>query len=72
MAYIYEKEYTRAELLSRVGDMSQIASMVPVELSNGSERGVRCLLCKTGSGLEYSIVLDRGMDIYNARFNSVS
>jgi hypothetical protein len=44
MAFIYSKEYTKEELLARVGDISQIARIKPYrleELKNRSEGAVK-------------------------------
>jgi len=66
---IFGKEYEKTELLSHVGDMQQIAGVRQVELVNGNERGVRALEFRTGCGLDFTLLQDRAMDIYDARFN---
>jgi hypothetical protein len=40
-----------------------------VELQDGNERGTRAAQLHTGSGLNVSVLLDRGMDIASASFN---
>jgi hypothetical protein len=72
MAYIFGKKYSKKELLRRVGDMSQIAGVTPVELVNGSERGIRTLEFNNGSGLSFNVLTDRGMDIFEAKYNGSS
>jgi hypothetical protein len=39
MAFIYNREMTREEILKRVGDISQIGSVILSELQDGPERG---------------------------------
>jgi hypothetical protein len=53
-------------LEQRVGDMLQIGGVRLVELSDGKERGVRAAEVRTGSGLAFTVLLDRGMDISHA------
>ncbi|MHB9035399.1 MAG: aldose 1-epimerase family protein [Armatimonadota bacterium] len=66
---LFGKEYTKQELLSRVGDISQIAGVKLCTRDDGPERGVRTVEFRTGSGLTFTVLLDRGMDISNAEFN---
>jgi len=72
MALLYGKNYSKRELLSHVGDMSQIAGIKPIELVNGNERGVRALEFNTGGGLRFTVLTDRGFDIYDANFKGTS
>jgi hypothetical protein len=51
--------------------MAQIASVRPVELVNGSERGVRALEFRTGSGLSFTLLQDRALDLYDVSFNGI-
>lgn len=72
MALIFGKKMAREEVLRRVGDMSQIAGARPCELSDGPARGVRAVDVHTGSGLRYTVLPDRGMDIGAAEHNGRS
>ncbi|MBN2000176.1 aldose 1-epimerase family protein [candidate division KSB1 bacterium] len=72
MVYLYGKKYSKIDLLTRTGDISQIAGVHPVELVNGSERGVRVLQFYTGSGLSFSVLGDRALDIFQADFQGMS
>ena len=72
MAFLFGKNYTREQLLQYVGDISQIAGVRLGELADGFERGVRTAEFRTGSGLEFTILLDRGMDIAQGSFNGIS
>lgn len=69
MVKLFGRNYSKAELLERVGDMSQLGGITQVELADGAERGVRALLFRTGSGLSFTVVVDRGMDIYLAELD---
>lgn len=68
MATLFGKEYKKDELLKRVGDISQLGGVKPVELVNGNERGVRAAEFKTGGGLNFTVLLDRGLDIAAADY----
>jgi hypothetical protein len=71
MANLFGKEWTRAELLAHVGDLSQVAGVRLIELSDGVERGVRAADVATGGGLEFTVLLDRGMDIGAASYKGL-
>ena len=43
MAVLWGKTLSRAEILRRVGDIRQLARVEPIELVDGSERGVRAV-----------------------------
>jgi len=68
---LWGKEYTRRELESLTGDLRQIAD---IELSNradGPEAGVRQALVRTGGGLEFPVILDRGLDLGHATYKGI-
>jgi hypothetical protein len=71
MAKLWGREYSRAELLRRVGDISQVASAQPVELVDGNQRGCRCVNLRNAAGLDFSVVTERGMAITDLRFQGV-
>ena len=72
MAHIYGKNYSRGELLARVGDISQLARIKPYRLIEGLEDGVFALDVTTGSGLDFTVLASRGLDISSAHFNGRS
>ncbi len=68
MATLFGAIYTRAEVLQRVGDISQVAGVRIGELGDGFERGVRAADFRTGSGFEFTALADRGLDIGQASY----
>ncbi len=68
MAKIFGKTYRREELMRLTGDISQIAGTKQYELLEGKGRGVRAVDFWTGTGFVFTILLDRGMDISEARY----
>jgi hypothetical protein len=63
MPTLFGSWISRKDLLTRVGDLSQVAGITPSTLADGWARGVRKLEVRTGSGLRYDVLLDRGADI---------
>lgn len=53
---------TRAQR-ERIGDVSQIGQTQLVSMEEGAERGVRVIEFRTGSGLDFGVMVDRGFDI---------
>lgn len=72
MAYILGREMSKEELLKRVGDISQLGGVRLGELSDGPERGVRFAQVITGGGLDYTVLIDRGLDIAWTFYRGVS
>ena len=68
MTRLFDKTWTRAELLQHVGDLSQVAGIKLGEWSDGNERGLRVAEVRSGSGLAFTVLLDRGMDIGPASY----
>ena len=71
MAVLWGKTYSRVEILRRVGDIRQLARVEPVELVDGSERGVRAVRMRNAGGLELLVVTDRGMAITDLSYQGV-
>lgn len=72
MALVYNRNLTKHQLLQLTGDISQIARVKPYVLRDGPENGVYGLDVTNGSGLEFSVIADRGLDISAARYNGMS
>ena len=72
MARLFGRHFTREELLERVGDVSQIARLKPYRLVEGHEDGVLAVDVTTGSGLDFTVLPSRGMDISSASHNGRS
>ncbi len=72
MALVFGKELSKAEVSRHVGDVSQIAGVRQVTLGDGPENHVRALEFRTGSGLEFDVLADRGMDISRCTYKGRS
>ncbi len=71
MPTLWNHPYTRSDLQRRAMDLRQLADIRPFELSDGPERGVRCLHVRNAAGLDFTILVDRGMGLYDAQFHGV-
>lgn len=65
---IYGKKLSVNNLRRRVGNMDQVAGIRTVQLDDGNERPSRAAVFHTGSGLEFTVLLDRALDIPSASF----
>ncbi len=72
MPALFGKYYTRQEILDRVGDVFQIGGARPIMLTDGPHAGVKAVEFRTGSGLYFLAVPDRGLDITIAEHNGRS
>ena len=54
---------TRQDIAARAGALSQFAGVRLVTPRDGVERGLRMLEFRTGSGLRFSVLVDRAMDL---------
>jgi hypothetical protein len=60
---LWGTEWSRPELLARVGRLEQVAGVQLLECADGAERGVRILQFRSGSGFDFEVLVDRGFDI---------
>ena len=72
MAVLVHRNWTRQEILQRVGHVDQIAGIKLVEAADGLERGTRMLQVWTGSGLCFTVQADRALDISACHYKSMS
>jgi hypothetical protein len=64
-------ELSRRELMRRVGNLAQLGGVELVQHQEGHSRGVRSIVFRTGSGLSFAVVPDRGLDVGAAEFQGV-
>jgi hypothetical protein len=63
MVKLYGRNYTRREISAHAGQSAQFFGVRLMTLENGLERGVRMLEFRTGTGLRFTVMVDRGMDL---------
>lgn len=61
----------RSFLTRRVGSISQLAGVKRYQLTDGKAAGVEAVDVKTGSGLEFTVLPGRGMDLAWASYGGV-
>lgn len=71
MVDIYGQTLTRRQLAERAGALSQVAGVRLMTLGDGVERGIRMLEFRTGSGLRFTVLVDRAMDIGDCDYNGL-
>lgn len=63
MVELYGRSKSRRDVCAHAGLLSQFAGVRLVELADGVERGVRMLEFRTGTGLRFTVLVDRALDI---------
>ncbi|MBR3865915.1 MAG: DUF4432 family protein, partial [Clostridia bacterium] len=62
----------KTELLKRTGMISQYAGITPFTYTDGKADGVSAYRVKTGSGLEFTVLRDRALDIFEASYKGTN
>ena len=67
----FSQQIDRQYLQKRVGDLSQIAGLKRYTFSEGKAQGVEAVDVKTGSGLSFTVLPGRGMDLAWADYKGI-
>src|SRR4051794_19381717 len=68
MVELYGQKLTKREVDARAGLLTQFAGVRLMTLGDGVERGVRVLEFRTGSGLRFTVLVDRAFDVGECEF----
>jgi hypothetical protein len=71
MVELFGRHWSKAALLERVGDISQVGGARLVTLAEGPEAGVLAAEVRTGSGFSFTVLPGRGMDIGFAEYRGM-
>ena len=71
MAKLFGQEFTRADLLERVGDINQLGGVRIMRLEDGRGEGVRLIEARTGTGFRFNVLPSRGMDVSYAEYKGI-
>lgn len=63
MVELFGSTLSRRDMAARTGALSQFAGVRLMTLGDGVERDIRMLEFRTGSGLRFTVLVDRAMDI---------
>ncbi len=72
MTELFNRNWTRAELMRRVGHISQVGGVQLTVSDNGPSRGVRSLEFRTGTGFNFKVAIERGMDVGYCEYRGAS
>ena len=62
------KQESKEAFLARVGRLSQLGGISSLVCAEGRGKGIATLRVRTAAGLEFSVIPDKGMDLYEASF----
>lgn len=65
---LWNRQWTRKQLMERVGALSQLGGITHMEYTDGKAKGVGVLHVRTAAGLEFEVLPDKGMDIVSASY----
>lgn len=68
MVELYGRKLTRRDIAERTGSLAQFAGVRLMTLGDGLERGIRMLEFRTGTGLRFTALVDRALDIADCEF----
>jgi hypothetical protein len=72
MVALYGRERTRRQVAERAGTLSQFAGVRLMTLGDGVERGIRLLEFRTGTGLRFTVLVDRALDIADCEYRGAA
>ena len=72
MPDLFGRSHSREDLERRSGTFSQFAGVRLMTLGDGLERGIRMLEFRSGTGLRFTVLVDRAMDIADCDYRGLS
>ena len=72
MVELFGRTLSRRQVAERAGQLSQFAGVRLMTLGDGVERGIRMLEFRTGSGLRFTVLVDRAFDIAECEFKGMA
>ena len=72
MPRLFGRNYTKQQLKDHTGDMSQLLHARTAELVEGNERGADLIEVFNASGLNFSVLPGRSLDIASATYKGMS
>ncbi|MGM0365091.1 MAG: aldose 1-epimerase family protein [Actinomycetota bacterium] len=67
---VFGKSYSKKELVRKIGDISQLGGVKEYQFTDGLRKGVRAIDLKSPSGLDMTVLADRGLDISYLSYKS--
>ena len=72
MPNLLDQGLSRRALAQRLGRLDAVAGVRLATLGDGAERGVRVLEFRTGTGLDFEVMVDRCMDVGAVRYRGAA
>jgi len=72
MAFVYGIEFSKEELLKRVGNISQLACVRPFEFREGKAGGIKAFDITNGGGLQFTVLQDKCLDLFDAKYRGMN
>lgn len=69
---LFGRTWDRQTLLKHVGSVRQLGGAQALVLDDGPERGVRAIDVRTGTGFLFTVLPDRGLDVWRAEYQGAS
>lgn len=67
--HLYGRSMSRRDLSAHAGSLGQFAGVRLMTLGDGVERGIRLLEFRSGTGLRFTVLVDRALDIADCEYN---
>jgi len=71
MPELFGREYSKKDLQSKLGSMGQLCGVTLIEFADGPAKGMRGAIVRTGGGFDFTVTLDRAMDITLASYKGI-
>jgi hypothetical protein len=72
MVHLYGQALSRRDVARRAGAFSAFAGVRLMTLGDGVERGIRLLEFRTGTGLRFTVLVDRALDVADCDYKGMS
>jgi hypothetical protein len=72
MVKLYGRAMSRRDVARHAGMLSQFAGVRLMTLGDGVERGIRMLEFRTGTGLRFTVLVDRALDVADCEFRGAA
>lgn len=72
MVQLYGQAMSRRDIAASAGALSQFAGVRLMTLEDGVERGIRMLEFRTGTGLRFTALVDRALDIADCDYRGMA
>ena len=72
MVKLFGQNFTRRDIAAHAGSPSQFFGVRSMVLDDGVERGNRMLEFRTGTGLRFTVLVDRAMDIGDCEYKGMA